>query len=86
MLSRSHLIVADSEACRMTPVERQGRPTKFPNWIALVEGFTFEAVAAVGTAELSDERMLAYGAALVERDTYVLQFTQMSTQLSRATA
>jgi hypothetical protein len=81
-ITGAHFIVADCDACRMTPVERQARQTEFPNWIVLIEGGTFEAVEAVGAGELSDAHLNAHGAADgVARDTYALQFTQLSPAL-----
>ena len=74
-----HLIVADRDACGMTPVERQGRPTTFPNWIVLLEGFTFAAVTTAADAHLADAQLMAQGAATgVACDTYALQFTQLA--------
>ncbi len=71
----AHLIVADQDASKMTPVERQGRPTEIPNWVVLLEGFRPDAVAAAGDAELADAMLAAQGCAPgVERDSYLLQF------------
>ena len=78
-IAGAHLIVADNSASRVTPVERQGRPTTLPNWIVLIEGFTFDAIRAVGDSWLSDERLQAHGAKPgIERDDYTLQFTLLS--------
>jgi hypothetical protein len=75
----AHLIVADKEASSMTPVERQGRPTRIPNWIVLIEGFTLAAVNSAGGAALSNALLTANGCAdAIERDTYALQFTLSS--------
>lgn len=86
-IAGAHLIVADNSASRMTPVERQGRPTTLPNWIVLIEGFTFDAVRAVGDAWLSDERLQAHGAKPgIERDDYTLQFTLLSSPAGNGVA
>lgn len=78
----AHLIVADKTASAMTPVERQGRPTVIPNWIAMVEGFTLAAVTNAGDAALSDALLRTSGCAnIIERDTYALQFTLNSTRI-----
>ncbi len=77
-IAGAHLIVADRDASSMTPVERQGRPTTLPNWIVLVEGFTFDAVSSAADTVLSDAQLTGQGcAAGVERDSYALQFTQL---------
>ena len=72
----AHLIVADTAASAMTPVERQGRPTEIPNWIVLIEGFTLNAVSSAGDAHLADALLATHGSTgKVVCDTYALQFT-----------
>ena len=78
-IAGAHLIVADRDASSMTPVERQGRPTTLPNWIVLVEGFTFDAVSRAADAVLSDTQLTAQGCAPgMARDSYSLQFMQLA--------
>ena len=67
----AHFCVADKPASTLTPVERQGRPTVVPNWIAMIEGVSLEALERACDAELSQDALLAHGCAdTVERDTY----------------
>ena len=71
-ITGAHFCVADMEASTIVPVERQGRPTTVPRWIAIVEGVTLEAVSAACDAHLS--ALEAQGCAgTIERDTYTLQ-------------
>lgn len=75
----AHFIVADSEASDMKPVERQGRPTQYPNWVVVLEGFTPDSVISAGDALISDAQLTAHGsAASVTRESYVLQFTHLA--------
>lgn len=71
-ITGAHFCVADVEASKIVPVERQGRPTTIPRWIVFVEGVTLEALNAAGDAHLSE--LSRHGCAdLAERDTYTLQ-------------
>lgn len=73
-ITGAHWLVADKEVSSIVPVERQGRPTAIPDWIVVVEGVTVDALRQACASSLSDERMLAHGAAgAIERDTYRLQ-------------
>ena len=71
-ITGAHFCVADVEASKIVPVERQGRPTTIPRWIVFIEGVSLEAVNAGCDAQLSE--LSRYGCAgPVERDTYTLQ-------------
>lgn len=78
-ITGAHLIVADQQASNMKPVERQGRPTDYPNWIMMIEGFGIDAVRSAGDALASNATLSAQGAVpSVVRDIFILQFTQIS--------
>jgi len=70
----AHLLVSDPKASAMVPVERQGRPTVFPNWIVVVEGVSLDAVNGACDERLGPPLMQEHGcASAMERDTYTLQ-------------
>jgi hypothetical protein len=70
----AHWCVADVEASSIVPVERQGRPTKIPNWIVVLEGVSPDSVNAACDRHLSADLLRSHGcAAAIERDTYQLQ-------------
>lgn len=78
-ITGAHFIVADREASDMKPLERQGRPTDYPNWIVMLEGLSATAVSDAGAALLADAQLAAHGGALsIARDSYVLQFTHLA--------
>jgi hypothetical protein len=71
-ITGAHFCVADVEASKVVPVERQGRPTDIPRWIVFVEGVTLEALDAACEAHLS--KLTQHGCAgRIQRDTYTLQ-------------
>lgn len=75
----AHFIVADQQASDTKPVERQGRPTQYPNWIVVLDGFAPAAVVSAGDALLSDAQLTAHGsAAVITRERYALQFTHLN--------
>lgn len=75
----AHFIVADQQASGLKPVERQGRPTQYPNWVIMLEGFTPQAVADACDALLSDTQLAAKGTACgITHGTYNLCFTHLS--------
>lgn len=75
----AHFIVADQQASDMKPVERQGRPTQYPNWVVVLDGFVPATVVAAGDALLSNAQLIAHGAAAaITRESYALQFTHLS--------
>jgi len=75
----AHFIVADQQASDMKPVERQGRPTQYPNWVVVLEGFSVGAVIATGESLLADAQLAAHGsAAAITRESYTLLFTHLS--------
>ena len=77
-----HLMVADKTASAVVPVERHNRPTQIPNWIVMIEGFTLAAVHNAGKMMLPDSVLAANGSTgMIERDSYALQFTLLSTNL-----
>lgn len=74
----AHFIVADQQASDMKPVERQGRPTQYPNWIVALDGFTADAATRAGDALLSDAQLVAHGSAPpIARESYALQFAHL---------
>jgi len=78
-ITGAHFIVADREASGMKPVERQGRPTDYPNWVVMLEGTSAAAAVSAGEALLSDAQLTAQGSAsAIARESYVLQFTHLS--------
>lgn len=78
-ITGAHLIVADREASDMKPVERQGRPTDYPNWVVMLEGTSAAAVSNAASALLPDAQLATHGSGTsVARDSYVLQFTHLS--------
>lgn len=63
----------------MKPVERQGRPTQYPNWVVVIEGFTPQCAAAAGDALLSDALLAANGSAgMITHESFALCFTHLS--------
>ncbi len=75
----AHFIVADQAASGMKPVERQGRPTDYPNWVVMLEGTSAAAVRNASDALLPDAQLTAHGsAATIACESYVLQFTHLS--------
>jgi hypothetical protein len=78
-ITGAHFIVADQEASNMKPVERQGRPTDYPNWVVMLEGTSAAAVCNTADALLADAQLTAHGSAsTIARESYVLQFTHLS--------
>jgi len=78
-ITGAHFIVADPQASDMKPVERQGRPTQYPNWVVMLEGTSAAAAINAGDALLSDAQLAAHGStSTIARDSYVLQFTHLS--------
>ncbi len=79
-----HLMVADKAASAVVPVERHNRPTQIPNWIVMIEGFTLAAIHNAGKTVLPDSVLVANGCTgMIERDSYALQFTLLSTNLHK---
>jgi hypothetical protein len=75
----AHFIVADQQASDLKPVERQGRPTQYPNWVVVLDGFVPASVVSAGDALLSNAQLTAHGAAAaITRESYALQFTHVS--------
>jgi len=75
----AHFIVADQQASDMKPVERQGRPTQYPNWVVVLEGFTQASVGNAGDALVSSEQLAAHGAAVaITRESFDLMFTHLA--------
>jgi hypothetical protein len=73
-MAGAHLCIADVEASSIVPVERQGRPTAIPNWIAVLEGVSLDAVNDACDRHLSSDLLGNHGcAAAIQRDTYQLQ-------------
>ena len=78
-ITGAHFIVADREASGMKPVERQGRPTDYPNWVVMLEGTSAAAVINAAEALLSNAQLGAQGSgSAIARESYVLQFTHLS--------
>lgn len=78
-ITGAHFIVADQQASHLKPVERQGRPTDYPNWVVMLEGTCAAAVINAADALLSDSQWAAQGAAAPPvREGFVLQFTHLS--------
>lgn len=78
-ITGAHLIVVDPAASNLKPVERQGRPTDYPNWIVMIEGYGTDIVKREGESLLSNATLAAHGAApAIVRDVFALQFTQLS--------
>ena len=78
-ITGAHFIVADREASDMKPVERQGRPTDYPNWVVMLEGLSADSVTNAADALLPDAQLTAHGsAASIARESYVLQFMHLS--------
>lgn len=70
----AHLFVTDKPMSSVVTVERRGRPTIVPNWIAVLEGVSLEAVDNACDAELAEDLLHRHGCAgAIERDTYSLQ-------------
>jgi hypothetical protein len=83
-ITGAHFIVADREASDMKPVERQGRPTDYPNWVVMLEGMSVDAVTNAADALLSEAQLTAHGStASIARERYVLQFTHLSKRAFR---
>ena len=75
----AHWIVADQQASDTKPVERQGRPTQYPNWVVVLEGFTQAVVNSTGDALLGSAQLTAHGAAAaIVRESYDLMFTHLA--------
>ena len=82
-ITGAHFIVADRQASDMKPVERQGRPTDYPNWVVMLEGISATAVIHAADALLSDAQLVTHGsAASIARESYVLQFTHLSKRIA----
>ena len=80
-ITGAHFIIADRQASGMKPVERQGRPTDYPNWVVMLEGTSAAAVCNAADALLPDAQLAAHGsAATIARESFVLQFTHLSKQ------
>ena len=78
-ITGAHFIVADQAASNMKPVERQGRPTDYPNWVVMLEGTCAAAVVNAANALLPDAQLAAQGSStVIARESYVLQFTHLS--------
>jgi hypothetical protein len=78
-ITGAHFIVADPAASNMKPVERQGRPTDYPNWVVMLEGTSAAAVCNAADALLPDAQLAAHGSGTaIARESYVLQFTHLS--------
>ena len=78
-ITGAHFIVADPAASNMKPVERQGRPTDYPNWVVMLEGTSAAAVINAANALLPDAQLAAHGSGTaVARASYLLQFTHLS--------
>lgn len=72
----AHFCLADMEASLVVPVERQGRPTEVPKWIAMLEGVTPEAVERACDAQLSPDALTRHGAeGPIQRDLYRNEIT-----------
>ena len=73
-ITGAHLLVADKAASSQVPVERKGRPTIIPNWIAVVEGITLEALERACDVHLATRSLQEHGCSdAIERETYSLQ-------------
>lgn len=69
-----HLLVADPSASTIVPLERKGRPTIIPNWIAVLEGISIAALDGACDAHLSTDQLRMHGCAnAITRETYSLQ-------------
>jgi hypothetical protein len=77
-ITGAHFIVADQTASGMKPVERQGRPTDYPNWVVMLEGTSAAAVCEAARALLPDSVVAAHGGSAPARDCYQLQFTHLN--------
>lgn len=80
-ITGAHFIVADQTASGMKPVERQGRPTDYPNWVVMLEGTSAAAVCEAARVLLPDSALAAQGGSTPVRDCYQLQFTHLSPHL-----
>lgn len=77
-ITGAHFIVADQTASGMKPVERQGRPTDYPNWVVMLEGTAAAAVCDAARTLLPDSVFAAHGGSVPTRDCYQLQFTHLN--------
>ena len=77
-ITGAHFIVADQAASGMKPVERQGRPIDYPNWVVMLEGTSAAAVCAAARSLLPDSVFATHGGSAPARDCYQLQFTHLN--------